>query len=126
MQQDQYPHLIIFVVRAGSRLLRLPIRTLGDNCPQFGRPPNEGLIIPSFVRLNFREYPISAQFRLMLKVNGFDWTSCSASACPEELSATRIMHQGSFHQVSNSRFGPEVPFPSIQNLYFVPERKPVQ
>ena len=46
------------------------------------------------------------------------------------MSTTRIRHQGSGHGVSNSRFGPEVPFPSIQNLYFVPsfapERKPVQ
>ena len=82
MQQDQYPHLIIFVVRAGSRLLRLPIRTLGDNLSPVWTPRNEALIIPSFVRLNFREYPISARFRLILKVNGFDWTSCSASGLP--------------------------------------------
>ena len=126
MQQDQYPHLIIFVVRAGSRLLRLPIRTFGDNLSPVWTPRNEELIIPSFVRLNFREYPISARFRLMLKVHGFDWTSSRASGLPEVLSATRIMHQRSFHRVSSSRFGPEVPFPSIQNLYFAPERKPLQ
>lgn len=57
MPQDQYPHLIIFVVRAGSRLLRLPIRTLGDNLSPVWMPCNEGLIIPSFVRLNFRGVP---------------------------------------------------------------------
>jgi hypothetical protein len=57
MPQDQYPHLIIFVVRAGSRLLRLPIRTLGDNLFPVWMPCNEGLIIPSFVRLNFRGVP---------------------------------------------------------------------
>ena len=104
-------------IRCARRLETLapPYSYVGRQFVPSWTPRNEGLIIPSFVRLNFREYPISARFRLMLKVHGFDWTSSRASGLPEVLSATRIMHQRSFHRVSSSRFGPEVPFPSIQN-----------
>jgi hypothetical protein len=115
-------------IRCARRLETLapPYSYVGRQFVPGWTPRTERLIIPSFVRLNFREYAVSARFRWMLKATVSTGHRAAPVSCPGLLSVRRIMHQGSFHRVSSSRFGLEVPFPSIQNLYFVPERKPVQ